>query len=277
MKLVALAELQLLDLFLEGAFRHIVLDARAGRGIRLYSKAYRAESALIGVPAAPWHGLWRSTNMPAANSEPNTNQGNLDETDHACRAARADRRRGGRPGGDAARGHVLRREDPVLEELRALHRPGQRDRQGPGQDQLHRRAARHAAVRGRQRGAHQGGRHRQRDRRVLHQPDAGGRRLQADRQADERAAQERHLGLHQRAAQPEAQFAISRAAVPQRAVPHLSQQEAGEARLHRAEDPRHAGLQGHRRGAGRHRHHHARPARSTPRWSAAWSTATAGR
>ena len=43
------------------------------------------------------------------------------------------------------------------------------------------------------------------------------------------------------------------------------------------EDPRHAGLQGHRRGARRHRDHHARRARSTPRWSAAWSTATAGR
>ena len=32
--------------------------------------------------------------------------------------------------------------------------------------------------------------------------------LQADQQADERAAQERHLGAHQPTAQPEAQFAV---------------------------------------------------------------------
>ena len=106
-------------------------------------------------------------------------------------------------------------------------------------------------------------------------PEADGFKL--DLQADERAAQERHLGVHQPAAQSEAQCAVSGAPVSQRAVPHLSQQEARQARLHRAEDPRHAGLQGHRRGARRHRDHHARRARSTPRSSAAWSTATAGR
>ena len=86
-------------------------------------------------------------------------------------------------------------------------------------------------------------------------PEADGFKL--DLQADERAAQERHLGVHQPAAQSETQRAVPRAPVSQRAVPHLSQQEAGQARLHRAEDPRHAGLQGHRRGAWRHRDHHA--------------------
>ena len=111
------------------------------------------------------------------------------------------------PGGHPARRVVLCRGHRILEEFRTLHREGERRRQGRDQDQLYRRPARGAAVRGRQCGAHARGRHRQRDRRVLHQPDAGGGRLQAQRQADERAAPERHLGVHQPAAQPEAQFA----------------------------------------------------------------------
>ena len=43
------------------------------------------------------------------------------------------------------------------------------------------------------------------------------------------------------------------------------------------QDPGDAGLPGRGRGVRRHADHHARRARSTPRSSAAWSTATAGR
>jgi hypothetical protein len=51
-----------------------------------------------------------------------------------------------------------------------------------------------------------------------------GRRHQVHQQADERAAAQRHLGLINQL-HNQAQRAVSRAAVPQRAVPHLSQQE----------------------------------------------------
>ena len=107
--------------------------------------------------------------------------------DHAAAAA---------PGGDAQGSHLLRREDHLFAAVRALHREGQRRRQGHDPDQLHRRPEGDAAVRGRQRAARRRGRHRQRHRRVLHQRDAGGRRLEADRAADVGAAQERRLRLH---------------------------------------------------------------------------------
>ena len=49
---------------------------------------------------------------------------------------------------------------------------------------------------------------------------------------------------------------LPRAPVPQRSVPHLSQQEDRQDRLLRPENPGDAGLQGRGRGARRHAHHH---------------------
>ncbi len=106
-------------------------------------------------------------------------------------------------------------------------------------------------------------------------PEADGFKLNGKPMSEQRT--ERHLGVHQPVAQPEAQFAVPGAAVPQRAVPHLSQQEDRQGRLLRPQDPGHPGLQGRGRGARRHADHHSARARSTPRSSAAWSTATAGR
>ncbi len=123
----------------------------------------------------------------------------------------------------------------VLQEFRALHREGERRRQGRGSNQLYRRTAGGAAVRGRQCGAHAS---------VVDManvtgafytnlmPEADG--LKLERQASRAAAQERHLRLHQAAAQPEAQLPLPGAAIPQRSVSHLSQQEDRQARLHRA-------------------------------------------
>ncbi len=108
--------------------------------------------------------------------------------------------------------------------VRALHRAGQSGRQGHRADQLHRRTEGDAAVRGRQRAQVRRRRHRQLDRRVLHQRDARGRRLEADRAADVGAAQERRLRRHGAALCAEDECDLPRAARRQQSVPPLPQQ-----------------------------------------------------
>ena len=80
------------------------------------------------------------------------------------------------------------------------------------------------------------------DRRVLHQRDAGSRRLEAHRAADVGAAQERRLRLHGAALCGEDECDLPGAARRQQSVSPLSEQADHQARSHRPQAPHHAGL-----------------------------------
>ena len=106
---------------------------------------------------------------------------------------------------------------------------------------------------------------------------AGRRRLEAHREADVGAAQERRLRLHGQALCGEDECDLPRTAGRQQFVPSLPEQADLKARPDRPEDSHHAGLSRLLPGAGRHGRADARPAKSIRRSSVASSTAMAGR